>query len=144
MSLDIKSFFDETTSSFSHVLSDAGKAAIIDPVLDFDPVTARVFTDGASKIVDYIRTQDLELVWILETHAHADRLTAATWIQQQLGGKTGIGQGITQVQERFREIYNLAEFPADGSQFGHLFTEGEEIELGNVRGQVISTPGHTS
>lgn len=146
MPFHITPFLDDNTSTFSYLLSDSETraAAILDPVLDFDPATARVSTDGADRLIRHIQEQELELVWILETHAHADHLSAAMYIKQRLGGRTGIGRGITAVQERFSQIYNLSDFPTDGSQFDHLFDDLEPFQLGNLTGRVIHTPGHTS
>lgn len=142
----IKAFFDPATYTISYVVHDeaGGPCAIIDPVLDFDVKAARISTVSAQAILDYVATQSLAVEWILETHAHADHLSSAYWIKQQVGGKIGIGEGITGVQKHFAGLFNLgSEFVADGSQFDHLFAAGEAFSLGELSCEVLFTPGHT-
>ena len=142
----IKAFFDSGTSTISYVVHDGqgGPCAIIDPVLDFDPKAARITTHQAQSIVDYVSASGLAVEWILETHAHADHLSSAFWLQQKVGGKIAIGEGITGVQSHFARLFNLgAEFVADGSQFDHLFQAGERFSIGTLQASVLSTPGHT-
>lgn len=142
----IKGFFDPATYTISYVIHDdqGGPCAIVDPVLDFDPKAARVTTQSAREILDYIAGHDLQVEWILETHAHADHLSAAHWLQQQVGGRIAIGAGIVGVQAHFARLYNLgSEFVADGSQFDHLFADGEVFSIGSLQAEVMSTPGHT-
>lgn len=143
---EIKAFFDPTTFTISYVIHDGagGPCAIIDPVLDFDPKAARISTLSAQSIIDFVKEKNLCVEWILETHAHADHLSAAYWIKQQIGGKIAIGEGITGVQAHFAKLFNLgADFVADGSQFDHLFTAGERFNIGSLVAEVLFTPGHT-
>lgn len=142
----IKAFFDPATFTISYVVhsADDNRCAIIDPVLDFDPKAGRISTASAQRIVDYIADQALSVQWILETHAHADHLTAAHWLRELLGGKIGIGAGIGGVQSHFAKLYNLGEqFPVDGSQFDRVFADGETFSIGSLPVEVMFTPGHT-
>lgn len=143
---DVDAFFDEATFTVSYVVSDpqTGTAAIIDSVLDYDPKSGRTSTESADRIIAHVRDTGLTVDWILETHAHADHLTAAPYLKQALGGKTAIGEHIATVQETFADVFNLESgFAADGSQFDHLFADGETFEIGTITGQVMHTPGHT-
>ena len=142
----VKTFFDEATFTASHVVSDPAtkRAAIIDSVLDFDPASGRTSTQSADEIVAYVKTEGLTIDWILETHVHADHLSAAPHLKAQLGGKTGIGSNITIVQKTFGEIFNAeAEFRRDGSQFDALFDDNARFKIGSIDARVIHTPGHT-
>ncbi|MGG6429854.1 MBL fold metallo-hydrolase [Acetobacter ghanensis] len=142
----VKSFFDPATFTASHVVHDPAtkKAAVIDSVLDYEAASGRTSYASAQQIVDYVREQDLHVVWQLETHAHADHLSAAPWLQEQIGGRLGIGADIVHVQEVFGKIFNAGtEFPRDGSQFNHLFKDGEEFKLGNLNCIALHVPGHT-
>lgn len=144
---EVRTFFHEGTNTFSYVVRDpdTNRCAVVDPVLDYDAPSGRTGTDSARKIVDYVRKQGLTVEWVLETHAHADHLSAAPFIKAELGGRIGIGEGIREVQARFRDIYNLgAEFPVDGSQFDHLFEDDETFHVGSIEARTIPTPGHTS
>jgi glyoxylase-like metal-dependent hydrolase (beta-lactamase superfamily II) len=144
--VQVRSFFDEATFTVTHVLSDpaAGKAAIIDSVLDFDPASGRTSTSSADAVIAYIREQDLEVEWLLETHAHADHLSAAPYLQEQLGGKLAIGRHILTVQETFGKIFNEGtRFARDGSQFDHLFDEGDRFSVGSISAIALHVPGHT-
>ena len=146
MNPHVESFFDEATFTWTHVVWSAtgGPAAIIDPVLDFDPASGRTGTSAAQRVLDFVRSQDLQVSWILETHAHADHLTAAAWLKAQTGAKVAIGAGITQVQTRFKALFGLpSDFPTDGSQFDRLLRDGEQLEIGPLRVDVLATPGHT-
>ncbi len=138
-------FFDRFSSTFSYVLHYAQESAcaIIDPVLDYDPRAGRTSTDSAQAVVDYIRQQGLQVLWIIETHAHADHISAAPWLQQQLGGSIVIGQPITTVQRTFAGIYHLPDLPCDGSQFDKLMQHGDQLQLGSLRIQALHVPGHT-
>jgi len=143
----VRTFHHADTGTFSYVVRDPDgrDAAIIDPVLDYDPAAARTGTDSADEIASYVREHDLDIAWILETHAHADHVTAAPYLKDVLGGTIAIGRGITKVQATFRDVLNLGEaLPADGSQFDHLFDDDETFALGGLTGRVIPTPGHTS
>ena len=141
-------FFHAGTSTWSYVVADpdTGAAAIVDPVLDFDAASGRTGTTSAQQLVDAIREHRYDVRWLLETHAHADHLSAAQWLKTQFpNAPLAIGEGIRQVQEAFRPVYNLGDdFRADGSQFDHLFVDGERFALGNIQARVIAVPGHTS
>ncbi|MBB6598792.1 MBL fold metallo-hydrolase [Luteimonas sp. MC1825] len=142
----VESFYDLATSTFSHVVydRDGGHAAIVDPVMDYDPATARTSFDSAQRLLDLVGQHRLAVDWILETHAHADHLTAAAWLRERTGAKVAIGRGITGVQERFKAVFNLEdEFAADGRQFDRLFDEGDTFAIGDLPGRVVATPGHT-
>jgi len=147
MSVCIKSFFDPATWTFTYAVYDreGGHAAIIDPVLDYDPKAARTSTTSADLVADYVQEKHLKLEWILETHAHADHVSAAHYLQGRLGGKLGIGDHITQVQSTFAKIFNLEpEFRADGSQFQMLLSEGATLPVGDLSLEVLFVPGHTA
>jgi glyoxylase-like metal-dependent hydrolase (beta-lactamase superfamily II) len=138
--------FDAATWTVTYVVHNGpGSAcAIIDSVLDYDPKSGRTQHTSADKVIDYVRTHGLKVHWILETHAHADHLSAAPYLRAQLGGKIGIGAQITQVQKVFKSVFNLElGFKQDGSQFDHLLQEGEVIRLGELSGEVMFVPGHT-
>ncbi|QKS22725.1 MULTISPECIES: MBL fold metallo-hydrolase [Halomonadaceae] len=139
-------FFDEPTNTFSYVVQDPDRraCAIIDSVLDFDYAAGRTDVRSANTIIAFIREHDLDVVWILETHVHADHLSAAPYLREQLGGKTGIGANIVKVQEIFGKAFNAgSEFARDGSQFDALFEEGDTFTVGQLQGRVLHTPGHT-
>ena len=148
MKAQVQSFFHAGSNTFSYVVSDleGGHAAIIDPVLDFDAASARTGTTSAQAIVDHVNAHALAVQWILETHAHADHLSAAQWLKQQFpDARLAIGEGIRTVQATFAPVLDLgAGFRADGSQFDHLFTDGEEFTIGTLPARVIAVPGHTS
>lgn len=147
MSADIRPFLHAPTGTWSYVIGDpaTGAAAIIDPVLDFDLQSGRAWTVAADALIACIRDRGLALEWILETHAHADHISAAPYLQARLGGRIAIGDGIRQVQRAFRDILNLGQdFPVDGRQFDRLLRDGEEIALGALRARALATPGHTS
>jgi glyoxylase-like metal-dependent hydrolase (beta-lactamase superfamily II) len=142
----VHAFFDEATNTITYVVRDPeGRAcAVIDSVLDFDYASGRTDTRSADAVIRFIRDEGLELAWVLETHVHADHLSAAPYIQRELGGKIGIGDRITVVQNTFGKIFNEGtEFQRDGSQFDQLFHEGDSFMIGQLRGDVLHTPGHT-
>ncbi|WP_138439985.1 MBL fold metallo-hydrolase [Marinobacter alexandrii] len=142
----VQPFFDEPTNTFSYVVRDPDSqaCAILDSVLDFDYAAGRTAVDSANDIVTYVRGHDLEVEWILETHVHADHLSAAPHLKQQLGGKTGIGAHIQDVQEIFGKAFNAGtDFARDGSQFDQLFQEGDRFRIGGLEARVRHTPGHT-
>lgn len=142
----VTSFFDETTFTATHVVAepDGKHCAVVDPVLDYDPKSGRTKTESADAVLAHIAKNDLTVDWILETHAHADHLTAAQYLKQELGCPVGIGSRITTVQESFAKIFNTgAEFLVDGSQFDRLFDDGEEFSIGGMTARVLYTPGHT-
>ncbi|HEU4670727.1 MAG TPA: MBL fold metallo-hydrolase [Dyella sp.] len=143
---DIKAFFDEPSNTFSYVVSDPanGHAAVIDSVLDYDAASGRTRHDSAEAIVAWVRAQGLTLDWVIDTHVHADHLSAGPFIQQQLGGRLGIGAHIRTVQETFGKLFNAGtEFARDGSQFDHLFSDCETYRVGGIEAVAIHTPGHT-
>ncbi len=143
----VQPFFHEPTSTWSYVVADPAtrRAAIIDPALDFDLKSGRCAADAAQKIVDHVQGNELTVDWILETHAHADHLSAAPWLQDVLGGKIAIGENIREVQKTFARVYNLTRTLAtDGSQFDRLFRHEEKFALGSLEARVIATPGHTN
>jgi len=143
----VTSFLHVTTSTWVHVVSDpvTRAAAIVDPVLDYDWRAARVSPASADRIVEHCRTEGLDVRWILETHAHADHLSAAQHLRRQLGGTVAIGRGILAVQRTFKSLFNLGdEFATDGSQFDRLLDDDESLPLGELEIRVIATPGHTS
>ena len=147
MALEITSFFHAPSSTYSYVVADgaAKRAAVIDPALDYDAASGRTGTQSAAKIVEHIRGRGYALDWILETHAHADHLTAAQFLKRELGGKVAIGEGIREVQATFKQLYNLGkDFAADGSQFDRLFKDGEQFDLGGLKLRVLAMAGHTS
>lgn len=140
------SFFDEATFTASYIVQDpdSNKAAIIDSVLDFDPKSGRTNTESADEIIAHVKKHGLEVEWILETHAHADHLTAAPYLKKNLGGKTAIGEHIKDVQTIFRDVFNLEKsFLPDGSQFDHLFNDADTFMIGGLKVLVMHTPGHT-
>ena len=141
----IQSFFDESTYTTSYVVADPETriAAVIDPVLDYDAAAGRTTTCSADRIVRYLGSHSLILEWILETHVHADHLTAAQYLKHTLGGRIGIGRYVTDVQETFRDVFNTPELAADGRQFDELFDDDEELAVGNMPMRVWHTPGHT-
>lgn len=146
MQPQIKAFLDQDSETFSYVVYDraGGHAAVIDPVLDYDPASGRTSTTSAEAIVDFVRELDLTVDWVLETHAHADHLSAAPFIREQLGGRIAIGEHIREVQAIFRKVFNLEkEFLPDGADFDHLFRDGETFRIGDLEGRVLHTPGHT-
>jgi len=143
---EVKSFFDEDTETFSYVVKDpdSSACAVIDSVLNIDYASGTVTHDGADEIIAWIREQQLDLQWLIETHVHADHLTAAPYIQEQLGGRIGIGANITVVQDVFAGIFNTGdEFKRDGSQFDVLFTDGDSYNIGGLTAYAMHTPGHT-
>ncbi len=141
----IESFFDAATSTVTHVVSDpaTGHAALIDSVLDYDPKSGRTSTISADRVLQAVRARGLRVQWHLETHAHADHLSAAPYLQQQLGGRIAIGQHICQVQAVFKRIFNAADLHTDGRAFDHLVSEGDALPLGQLHLRVLHTPGHT-
>ncbi len=146
MGPDITSFFDEATNTISYIVCDpnGSSCAIIDSVLDFDFASGRTDTRSADKLINFVKENKLDVQWLLESHVHADHLSAAPYIQMEVGGKIGIGSHITDVQETFGKIFNEGtEFQRDGSQFDKLFVEGDTFHLGQLRGDVLHTPGHT-
>lgn len=141
-----QAFFDPQTATYSYVVHQLGSplCAIIDPVLDYDPAAAQTSSQSAQALIDYIHEHDLTLQWILETHAHADHLSAAAWLQAQAGGQIAIGAAITQVQSTFKKIYHLGVQQAtDGTPFDVLWHDGDQFHIGNLEVSVLHVPGHT-
>lgn len=143
--LNVNAFFDEATFTVTYVVADpaTGRAAVVDPVLDFDPASGRTSTTSADKVIAFVKSENLGIDWILETHVHADHLSGAPYIREQLGGKTAIGASVTAVQNTFKGVFNLKDLATDGSQFDHLFADGASFDIGAIAGRVIATPGHT-
>jgi glyoxylase-like metal-dependent hydrolase (beta-lactamase superfamily II) len=145
--MQIQHFYDEPTGTLSYVVSDPAtdKTAIIDPVVGYSMVSGRTDSAPSDVLIDYINENQLELEWILETHAHADHLTGAQYIKSKLGGAIAIGEGICKVQEHFGPVFNLDDsFVPDGNQFDRLFSDGDVFSIGELQCEVIATPGHTN
>jgi glyoxylase-like metal-dependent hydrolase (beta-lactamase superfamily II) len=142
---NVKAFFDPQTWTYTYVVyeSEGSACIVIDSVLNYDPKSGRTKTESADEVIAFIKEHRLQLEWILETHAHADHLTAAPYIQEKLGGKIAIGDHITTVQGVFKGVFNLDELATDGSQFDALIKEGESIAFGNLSFKALYVPGHT-
>ncbi len=146
MNAHVEAFFDPATFTYSYVVSDptSGQCALVDPVLDYDPAAGRTSHKNADRLIAYVREHDLRVQWILETHVHADHLSAGHYLKEQLGGTLAIGDRITVVQDTFGKLFNVEpEFATDGRQFDRLFKDGETFRVGNVEARAIHTPGHT-
>jgi glyoxylase-like metal-dependent hydrolase (beta-lactamase superfamily II) len=142
----VRSFHHAPTGSWTHVIVDPStrRAAIVDAVLDFDLPSGRISTASAQRVLEYVATTGLDLQWVLETHAHADHLTAGGWLADRTGARLGAGSRIVDVQKAFRRILDLEDtFATDGSQFDHLFGDGERFRIGELEAEVVGTPGHT-
>jgi glyoxylase-like metal-dependent hydrolase (beta-lactamase superfamily II) len=143
---EVTAFFDDDTFTVSYVVADPASrvCAIVDSVLDFDPASGRTSRKSADRIIAFIRERELKVDWILETHVHADHLSAAPYLRKELGGRVGIGFNVTIVQNTFGKVFNVErEFRRDGSQFDHLFGDGETFRIGGIEAKAIYTPGHT-
>ncbi len=143
---DVKGFFDAQTNTISYIVKDpaSNACAIVDSVMDIDYAAGRITFDHADELIADVKARGLDLQWLIETHVHADHLSAAPYIQQKLGGKIGIGSNITIVQDTFGKVFNEGtEFQRDGSQFDQLFEEGDTYKIGNMSAFVMHTPGHT-
>ena len=143
---NVKAFFDAATNTVSYVVWDqaARECAIIDPVLDYDPSSGRTKTASADTIIDFVTKLGLKVRWILETHVHADHLTASPFLKSKLGGRIAIGEHVKDVQAIFKKVFNVEpQFRIDGSQFDHLFSDGEAFAIGSIAARAIYTPGHT-
>ena len=146
MPAQIEAFLDPASSTYSYVIyeHDGSACAIVDPVLDYDAAAGRTRTVQADRIVAFVRQHQLQVQWLLETHAHADHLSAAFYLRRELGGKIAIGQTISKVQDVFKSLFNLEpEFRVDGSQFDHLFAADESFMIGNLKAKALHVPGHT-
>lgn len=144
-SAQIQAFFDEVTNTVTYLVSDpaTGQAAVIDPVLDYDHLSGKACTTSADRVLRAAREQELTIAWILETHAHADHLSAASYLKQHTGAKVAIGEHIRDVQMIFGPVFNLCDVSGDGSEFDRLFCDGETFPLGSLTVEVLHTPGHT-
>lgn len=146
MKANVEAFFDEATYTISYIVKDptSSHCVIVDSVLDYDPKSGRTNTSSADRIVDHVRRYDLEVDWILETHAHADHLSAAPYLKKAVGGRTAIGAHIKDVQDIFKKVFNLEKsFATDGSQFGRLLKDGDTFQIGSLTARVMHVPGHT-
>jgi glyoxylase-like metal-dependent hydrolase (beta-lactamase superfamily II) len=142
---EIRAFFDEPTNTVSYLIADPDtkRAAVVDPVLDFDHRSGKASTKSSDAILQAANAAGFTIDWILETHAHADHLSGAPYIKLKTGAKVGIGEHIREVQKIFRPVFNATDLKGDGSEFDHLFKDGEHFKIGNLEGEVIYTPGHT-
>ncbi|MQW88212.1 MBL fold metallo-hydrolase [Sinorhizobium saheli] len=142
---DVRGFYELRTGSIQYIVADplTRRCAIIDPVLDFDEKSGATATVQADLILECVAENELTVEWILDTHPHADHFSAAAYLKEKTGAPTGIGTEIVQVQKLWKEIYNLPELAADGSQWDHLFADGERFSVGTIEGRVIYSPGHT-
>lgn len=144
--MNTEAFFDPATSTLTYVVFDRATrdAVVIDPVLDYDPIASRTETASVARVADFLQKEALRLRYVLETHAHADHLTASQFLKRRFGAPIGIGRAIVEVQQTFQEVFDLGpELATDGSQFDHLFADGETISAGSLDIEVIATPGHT-
>ena len=142
----VKPFWDEPTGSWQYVFHDPAtmKGAVVDPVLNYDPQAGATQTHSAEEILAYVQDAGIEIVWILDTHPHADHFSAAPWLKERLGAPTAIGEHVVKVQNLWKDIYNLpADFPTDGSQWDHLFADGDAFHVGEIPVHVMFSPGHT-
>jgi len=142
----VKAYFDQATNTFSYVVTDpsSNACAIIDPVLDYDPASGRTSTASADQLIDYVSENKLEVLWILETHVHADHLSSARYVKSKTGGNTGISERIIEVQAVFKPVFNLGDdFVANGEQFDRLLADEDRLALGSLEIRVLQTPGHT-
>jgi len=143
---EVTAFFDDTTNTVSYVVADTESpvCAVIDSLLDFNQAAGRTHTTSADRLIEFIQSSKLRVEWIIDTHVHADHLTAAPYIKKQLGGQTAISKHIVRVQEVFAKVFNEGQsFHTDGSQFDHLFADGERYMVGNMEAKTLHTPGHT-
>ncbi|MBX9764324.1 MAG: MBL fold metallo-hydrolase [Pseudomonadaceae bacterium] len=142
----VEAFFDPATFTYSYVVSDPStqRCAVIDSVLDYDPASGRTSHSSADRLIDYVKAHKLQVDWLLETHVHADHLSAAPYLQRELGGQLAIGEHITTVQNTFGKLFNAgSEFATDGRQFDHLFKDGVTFAIGSLQARALHTPGHT-
>lgn len=146
MQVNVEAFFDPATFTYSYVVIDPSsqRCAIIDSVLDYDPASGRTSFASADRMIAFVKEHDLKVDWLLETHVHADHLSAAPYLQRELGGQLAIGENITVVQDTFGKLFNAGtEFATDGRQFDHLFKDGDTFQIGNIAAKAMHTPGHT-
>ena len=143
---DVSAFFDDATKTVTYLVADpaSAAAAVVDPVLDFDAASGRTATHSADRVIAAARERGLAVAWLLETHVHADHLSGASYLQQRIGGRIGIGEHVNDVQAAFSRLFDVdAPFVAEGRVFDHLFADGEPFQVGSLAGQVLYTPGHT-
>ncbi len=142
---NIQAFFDEPTATVTYLVSDpqTGAAAIIDPVLDYEPNAARLTSESIDAVIDIARARGLDIQWVLDTHAHADHLSAADHVRRETGARIGIGADITKVQSTFRPMFHASDVTTDGSEFDALFADGDRFAIGELEARVMHTPGHT-
>ena len=140
----VTAFFDEATFTVTYVAADpeSAHAAVIDPVLDYDAASGRTSTTSADAVAAFVADNELTVDWILETHVHADHLSAAPYLGEKLGGRIAIGRNVAAVQETFKGVFNIDDLATDGSQFDHLFDDGDEFEVGSIAGSITGPPGH--
>lgn len=146
MQAQVQAFFDPATYTYSYVVTDPGskRCAIIDSVLDYDPASGRTSHNSADRLIQYVKDHQLQVDWLLETHVHADHLSAAPYLKRELGGQLAIGENITVVQNTFGKLFNAGtEFATDGRQFDHLFKDGDTFKIGAIEARALHTPGHT-
>lgn len=146
MQAKVEAFFDPATYTYSYVVTDPSskRCAIIDSVLDYDPASGRTSHNSADRLIEYVKANQLQVDWLLETHVHADHLSAAPYLKRELGGQLAIGENITIVQNTFGKLFNAGtEFATDGRQFDHLFKDGDSFQVGAIEARAIHTPGHT-
>lgn len=143
---DVSGFFDKATSTVTYVVADpaTSKAAIIDPVLDYDPASGRISHENVEKVAAFVKEQGLTVEWVLDTHAHADHLTGTAALREKLGAKSGIGEHIADIQSYWRDVFNMPYVAADGTPYDRLFAEGDRFAIGDLPVSVIHTPGHTA
>ncbi len=143
---EVSAFFDDATKTVTYIVADpdSGKAAIIDSVLDYDPASGRLSTASADKVIEEVRRRDLTVEWVLDTHVHADHLTATPYIREKLGGRSGIGEHVKDIQSYWRQIFNALDLAPDGKPYDRLFADGDTFSVGNIPAHVIHTPGHTA
>lgn len=143
---EVEGFHDKDTGTVTYIVSDpsSGIAAIIDPVMDYDPKSARTSTKSADAVIARVQERRLKVDWLLETHVHADHLSGLAYVKRRVGGRSAIGSRINEVQQAFKDIFGFERaFQPDGSQFDHLFADGETFQVGGIAGRVLHTPGHT-
>jgi glyoxylase-like metal-dependent hydrolase (beta-lactamase superfamily II) len=146
MQANVDAFFDPATFTYSYVVTDPSsqRCAIIDSVLNYDPASGRTSFSSADRLIHFVKEHALKVDWLLETHVHADHLSAAPYLKRELGGRLAIGENITTVQDTFGKLFNAGtEFATDGRQFDHLFKDGDTFQIGNIAAQAMHTPGHT-
>ncbi|MGX1198645.1 MBL fold metallo-hydrolase [Parvibaculum sp. MBR-TMA-1.3b-4.2] len=143
---EVSAFFDDATKTVTYIVADpdSGKAAIIDSVLDYDPASGRLSTASADKVIEEVRRRDLTVEWVLDTHVHADHLTATPYIREKLGGQSGIGEHVKDIQSYWRQIFNALDLAPDGKPYDRLFPDGDTFSVGDIEAHVIHTPGHTA